>query len=75
MFLVGGYYISRAVTTTTPFATSSTFKIEDSLLSTNTGTFTYRVGTTNVSGLPLATSSTAGANAFVSVPAGTCLTP
>ncbi len=60
-----GYFLNRAVTTATA---NPIFRIEDSLLSTNTGTFTpvlpLTTGTTNTVG---------GTNNFTSVPAsGSC---
>ncbi len=57
-----GYFLGRAVTTAT---VNPVFRIEDSLLSTNTGTFTPV--------LPLPTgTNTVGTNNFTSAPAGTC---
>ncbi len=58
-----GYFLNRAVTTATA---NPIFRIEDSLLSTNVGTFTPALP------LPTAATNTVGTNNFTSAPAGSC---
>ena len=58
-----GYFLGRAVTTAT---VNPIFRIEDSLLTSNVGTFTP------VLPLPTAASTAVGTNNFTSVAAGSC---